>query len=74
MTHATIIFVSTQFEFKEANPKDTECVQCIAVSHTGEIHTAYFNGNTDIDSLVSFVRSYVYVNEWKVSIQTISLV
>ena len=72
MPHATII--STRAKFKEANPKDTECVQCIAVSHTGEIHTAYFNGNTDIALLGNFVRSYVYVNGWKVSIQTISLV
>jgi len=73
MPHVYCSVISTQSEFKEKNPEDTECVQCIAVSSTGEIQTAYFNGNTDIEQLGNFVRSYVYINEWTVNIHCIQL-
>ena len=65
------MFITTAYEYSNKYPDANRAIQMIAVSPSGEIYSAYFDGNYDKPMMGAFITSYVYVNSWSVTVKEI---
>lgn len=62
---------STIFEFHKNHPLYTEAYQFVAVSESGEIHQWVFPVESFHSEIQRLMVEYVYVNNWRITIQQI---
>lgn len=60
-------------EFRMAHPGAEHCLCITAIDDNGEVHIAYFEGNSDRAFVGSYITSCAYVNGFTVSIRRIAV-
>lgn len=60
-------------EYRIKYPNNKSAVLMIASSDIGDVVCGYFDGNYDRHTIANYITSFVYVNEWKVSLQSASI-
>lgn len=60
-------------EFKANYPSETEAIQCVFVSESGEIHQVIMHVEAWHNEIKNLMTSYVFVNGWKSIVHTIKV-
>lgn len=64
---------TTISEFQHNHPKESEAMQCVFVSESGEIHQYVIHVEEWHNEIKTLMTRYVFVNGWKSIVHTIKL-
>jgi hypothetical protein len=63
---------ATRLEVLKQFPDSMGAVQCVFTSEDGDVEVRYYEGNFDGPTMNNDIKSFVYINNWMVTVRNVA--